>query len=176
MNLYKLHDTPESLHRHKEADKEVPKIFWPVYAESKEELEKREDAIIKDPIIASRYAKIHLKKPWPKAEATIATNAEASFSYARHVLKGPFPKGEETISKNPFYACSYAMHVLKGPFKKAEKVMAQYGHESYEYALTIDEPFIAGEKAIVNDGYAKSYVDKFPERKEVIINLIRERP
>ena len=73
MNLYNLHEDPQSLPHFGEAHEYVPNLFWDKYRNKPEELRKREAAISKDPDYAHYYS--------------------------RHVLKGPFPAGEETIAE-----------------------------------------------------------------------------
>lgn len=171
MNLFKLHDNPEDLHRHKDKDTHVPKVFWNKYVGDKEELQKREDAIAKDPIMAAKYTVMYLKKPWPEAETAISKSAHASVQYASSIIKGPWPKGEDAIAKDTFYSRLYAKEVLKAPFKKGELKMAKNAYDAAEYARAINQPFIAGESAIAKSHFASNYIKQFPERKDAIEKL-----
>jgi lambda repressor-like predicted transcriptional regulator len=131
MNLYKLHDNPESLKHHDEAHESVPSLFWEKYKKDPAELKKREDPIAKDPKYAYMYAKDVLHGPFHKGENAIAKNSVCAYLYAKHVLKGSFPKGEDTIAKDDYYAYYYAKNVLKGPFSKGEKTIlnSEYADE-----------------------------------------------
>src|SRR5574339_222970 len=125
MNLYDFHNKPESLHKHKEADKEVAQHFWDKYSyrsgnddTAKQDLKYREDAIAKSGKHSYWYARDILKGPFPKGENAIAKDAEIAYGYAKNVLKGPFPKGEDIIAKKSSFAYMYAKNILKGPFPK----------------------------------------------------------
>lgn len=63
------------------------------------------DILFKDQDIASLcygYAKWHIKKPFPKGEPYIATEATYAYYYAVDVLRGPFLLGEKTILESPY--------------------------------------------------------------------------
>ena len=90
-----------------------------------------------------------------------------------NVLNGPFPKGEDAIAKNPFNSLNYARDVLKGPFPKGEKTLATDPVIALHYAVYAKKkPFPEGEASIVKSANAtKSYLEKFPERKDAIEKL-----
>ena len=99
MNLYNLHEDPQSLLYFRETPEIVPDLFWDKYRYDKEELKKREREI-------SKYA-------------------EYSYYYARYVLKGSFPAGEEAISKDAEYAKDYAEYILRADFYLDGKLIAK---------------------------------------------------
>ena len=45
MNLYNLHNHPESIHNHHKQDTHVPEYIWNKYHDNPNELKKRESAI-----------------------------------------------------------------------------------------------------------------------------------
>lgn len=146
MNIYDLHNKPESLHLHDHADKNVPAVFYDKYKSKPEELKKREDAIAK-----SNFA----------------------CSYALYILKGPFPKGESTISKDPVQAYFYAKHIIKGPWPKGELCMSRDSEMAARYAMDIlKEPWPKGEAAVAaSKSDSAPYIKCFPERTEAILQL-----
>ena len=107
MNLYKMHDEPESIHGHDKSDKEIPDIFWEKYKNNPAELQKREDAIAKSAKFACYYAQGVLKGPFPLGESAIAKNADYACNYAHFVLKHRFPEGEPAITKDKHWAEQY---------------------------------------------------------------------
>ena len=125
MNLYKMHDEPESIHGHDKSDKEIPDIFWEKYKNNPAELKKREDAIAKSAKFAYYYVYYILKGRFPKGEPAIAKSAKFACYYAQGVLKGPFPLGESAIAKNADYACNYAHFVLKHRFPEGEPAITK---------------------------------------------------
>lgn len=140
MNLYDLHDKPESLHKHKEADKEVPDHFWDKYSyqsgndgTAKKDLQYREDAIVKSGKHSYWYARDILKKPFPKGENSIAKDPESAYRYAMDVLKGPFKKGEKTILSKPYFASQYAILTDK-VYPAAESVILRNLMAAFAYA------------------------------------------
>lgn len=150
MNLYNLHDKPESLHGHKRADKEVGSVVYDKYKHDEKALEDsdRKKAMSKYPTHAYQYAMTTGK---------------------------PFPEGEDAIAKNPSYALRYAMYILKGPFPKGEDAIAKIADESYQYSQLIGKPFPKGEanmdlnsKSYLTKFHSEQYVKKFPERAKHI--------
>jgi hypothetical protein len=178
MNLYKLHDKPEDLHRHEDADKEVPAHFWDKYAyesgnkdPSDTSLKDREDALAKSPKYAYYYAEKE-KGKFPEGEKAISTDGKYAYLYAKHILDGRFPAGEKAIAKNGSYSFLYAQ-LLGRAFPEGENAIAQSAIRSLHYAVfVLRKPFHLGEKAIANNEDAlKGYINKFPERKEAIEKL-----
>ena len=107
MNLYNLHEDPQSLRYFRETPEIVPDLFWEKYRYDKEELKTREKYIANHAIYAYLYARDVLEGPFPAGEAAIATDAHFAYWYAGQVLRGPFPAGEEAISKDAFYVKLY---------------------------------------------------------------------
>jgi hypothetical protein len=155
MNLYKLHDKPESIHGHDKMDTHVIDAFWDKYKDNPAELKKREKAIAKHTEYAHHYANI-LKGPFPAGEDAIAKDAFSSLYYAGSILKGRFPKGEKEIAKYPGYAYRYAEYVLKGPFKLGEDAISKNPEYAFKYAYYIlKKKWSKGEDAINKDPYFK---------------------
>ena len=112
MNLYNLHEDPQSLRYFRETPEIVPDLFWDKYRNKPEELKAREKAISKAVKFASLYALDVLNSPFPAGEAAIAADAGYAYLYALDVLKGPFPAGEEAITKSAEYTYNYTASVL----------------------------------------------------------------
>lgn len=155
-----MHDKPEELHKHKEADKEVPQHFWDKYVyelgdtvDTKKTLRDREDAIAKSAKYSYLYAKAVLKGAFSKGEKAIAKDAQYAYSYARLINK-PFRAGEDIIAKSAIQSLHYAAFVLRAPFSKGEPAIAKFAEE--------DD---SGNTA------TKAYLSKFPERKDAIEKL-----
>lgn len=108
MNLYDLHQSPERLHRHADADMIVPEIFWPKYVDNLDELKKRELAIATSSTYSYLYVSQILHHQWPLGEAAIARNPDYSFFYASQVMRSSWPAAEPTIAASPFHSYLYA--------------------------------------------------------------------
>jgi hypothetical protein len=117
MNLYNLHNNPESLDHYDVSSELVPDLFWQKYWYSLNELKKREQYIATSARYSYLYAEKILKGPFKLGETAISENAQTSYLYAKHVLKGPFKAGEHAISENAHTSNRYAKVILEGPFK-----------------------------------------------------------
>jgi hypothetical protein len=120
VNLYKFHQEPKDLHKHKEADESVIEVFWDKYKKNPKELKKREPAIAKSAKYSYLYARNILEGRFPLGEPDIAKDGEYSYYYAEDVLKGRFELGEPAIAKSAEYSYLYARDVLKGKFPLGE--------------------------------------------------------
>jgi hypothetical protein len=137
MNLYKFHQSPEDLHKHKEADESVVDMFWDKYKKNPKELKKREPAIAKSAVYSYYYAKNVLEGKFPLGEPAIAKSSEYSYWYARYVLEGKFPLGEPAIAKSATYSYYYAIDVLKGRFPLGEPAIKLNIHLWKEYKICL---------------------------------------
>ena len=124
MNLYKFHNTPESLDFYEKVSETNPELFFFLYQGVPDELKKREKYIATDAKYAYYYAYYTLEALFPAGEAAIAKDAEYACYYAKNVLKGPFPKGEAAIAKDARFAYKYAKDVLKADFYLDGKLIA----------------------------------------------------
>lgn len=181
MNLYKLHDNPKDLHKHKEADIHVVQHFWDKYLSDeveskKKQLAKREDAIAKSAMHSFLYASEILRQPFPKGEAALTKNTDYAFMYAKYVLQGPFPKGEDAISKSGYYSFNYAMLTDKR-FDKGEKSILSNGDQAVNYAAIflnnrwpeLEHVILAGKRPAVAVAYAQRVLKKpWPEAEPLI--------
>lgn len=102
MNLYTLHDHPESIHGHDKKDSRVPELIWAKYKKDPASMKKYESVLAKDSHYAYLYAANILRHKWLKGEPAIAKDATCSWEYVMHVLKKPFPKGEKAILGSSF--------------------------------------------------------------------------
>ena len=127
MNLYKFYSNPEELNGYEDRIYYVPRLAFEALEENpnREDKNRLEDGITKNPKYAFIYADSVLHAPFPKGEDAIAKSGYYSYWYAREILKGPFPKGEDVIAKDAERSCRYAVYILKGPFPKGEDVMRQ---------------------------------------------------
>ena len=92
-----------------------------------------------------------LDQPFPAGEAVIATDVEYSYEYAT-MLDKPFPAGEEAIANDDSYRLLYTRNILK--FHRSpswENLIKNNPRRSYEYAMTLNQPFPLGEPAILKD-------------------------
>ena len=134
MNIYNLHNQPESLHKHAIAQETVPKLIWHKYQNNLTKLKDYEDILAKSPEFAFHYAWQVLKKPFPKGEPAIAKDPKYTVKYAEYVLDGPFKLGEPNIAKDVRLSFFYARDVLKGHrFPLAEPLIAKDAHFSVAY-------------------------------------------
>ena len=164
MNLYTLHDHPESIHGHDKKDTRVPELIWAKYKKDPASMKKYESVLAKDPYYACFYATDILHGRFPLGEKAIATNAPQSFTYARDALHGPFKLGEDMISKSPLYAFMYAEEVLKHKWLKGEPAIAKSAVCAYEYATRIlKKAFPAGEASFEDSPYYKLRYNEFLE-------------
>lgn len=74
------------------------------------------------------YVSVILRKPFPEAEAIIATSPYDSLVYAQYVLRGPFPAGEKAIRSNSTLSARYD-HVIKNMAAAKKALTNQYGDE-----------------------------------------------
>lgn len=148
MDLFKFHDEPTSLHKHAEATEVVPKLVIEKYKDNPKELKKREAILAKDTNVAWKYVDEISRKPFPAGEEAISKSASRATMYAVLYLKRRFPKGEAVISTTASSALIYARDVLHKPFPEGEASIAN------RRDFTID------------------YLEHFPERKEVMNNLL----
>jgi hypothetical protein len=133
MNLYSLHDCPESLDDYAVAQETVPELIWKKYKNDPVELKKREQYFAKSAKYSYLYAEV-LQRPFGLGELAIVADAYWSYMYARDVFKGPFEASEAAIAKDAFCSYMYAKYILKGPFKAGEDTIAKsiYYKEVYE--------------------------------------------
>jgi len=108
MNLYKLHTNNEQLLGYEER-LQVPIIAWRhvLYyiqnftgQDNKELIKKTEhlqDAILKDPEFAYKYALRVIQGRWPAAEEIIATDYETIFDYSYDILRGRWRAVEDIM-------------------------------------------------------------------------------
>ena len=119
MNLYDLHNKPESLHKRKEADEQVAEVIWSRFPHNSEKLKQYEDILAKDARIALAYSHWVLGKEWPKGEKAIA-NSKFAYDYWKFVINRDagvngtmskrFPAGEKAIARIPSHAIQYTMN------------------------------------------------------------------
>jgi hypothetical protein len=138
MNLYKFHQSPEDLHKHKEAEDSVVDMFWDKYKNNPKELKKKEWAIAKSAEYSYLYARNILEGRFELGrfelgEPAIAKSAEYSYLYAADVLNGKFPLGEPAIAKSAKYSYYYAEDVLHGKFPLGEPEIAKKANLWKEY-------------------------------------------
>ena len=104
-NLYNFHENPSQLAGYDQAHEKIPVFIWNRYKKyseknKKEELEKRKEALAKDPKFAYMYALIVEQGRFPEGEDAIGRNTDWAFHYAMEIVKGRFPKGESAIKQN----------------------------------------------------------------------------
>lgn len=162
MNLYDLHDDPESLDHHSLVDERVPKLFWPrlmaktknvTKAKQKEIFKPYEKFIINSPWYAYTYARVILMGRWIEAEDTIAQDGFSSYRYATEVLTGRFKKGEAAIGK--IRQCiDYARNIMQGRFPEGEDYIASKPDLIHTYVHYVTKkPFPKGEPIIAEHAY-----------------------
>lgn len=157
MNLYSIHDQPEKLHKHKDADKLVPSVIWDKYVNDEEKLMQYEDILAKDGRTAYSYALYVLGHQFPKGEKAIA-NSKYAYDYWRHVInRGAgsggsytkrFPAGEKSIARVRSHAITYTMQTHQGL-------------PEFEETFKNDPNLI------------KVYIDTFPFRKEAMEKYLK---
>jgi hypothetical protein len=126
MNLYKLYAKPNQLIGYKQAKDVVPELIWSSVTLGDPLSEKQlavlasdaeyalryahrisgrfpqgEPAILKNPMVAVKYAYQVIYGRWPMGEAAIAKDAWSSFNYAKEVLLDRFPAGEHFLHSDP---------------------------------------------------------------------------
>ena len=94
--------------------------------------------IQKDPLCASLYAELILKRRWAEAEPYIATSPLHSFEYARSVVNGRWKEGEASIMSVPGLVYHYAKDVVKGRWLEAEHIMKRTTMWKKEYENVFD--------------------------------------
>lgn len=153
MNLYSLHDKPENLHKHKEADDKVASVIWDKYPHNAEKLKPFEDILAKDPRTAFSYAHWILRAPWPSGEAAIA-KSKFAYDYWKTVINPKankekrFPAGEKMIARNKIHAVQYTLQT-------------HHGLPEFEATLINDPKKVA------------TYIDVFPFRKEALEKYLK---
>ena len=136
--MYDYHSSAEELDNYDKADKDIPSLFWNKYSNHKDELLKRRDAIMTDPIYIVLYANV-LHERIPEGESLIATSAKESYNYAIEVIKGRFPEGEKIILTDPLITYSYVRNIIKDRWLEAEKIFKNDIEfmEDYKYLISI---------------------------------------
>ena len=105
MNLYQLHNNPQSLYGYKEAPYRIPSIAYELAAKKYRRPEQRdpklESVIAQDPEWAFWYAYRVIKDRWPESEPVIAQDPGWAYWYARNIIKDRWPEAESVIAQNP---------------------------------------------------------------------------
>jgi len=83
------------------------------------------DILKTDPDLASMWATIAFKKPWPDAEPYIIKNEVAAFRYAAHV-KGKWPEFEQQLLDHgsTYHKARYAAKFFNGKWPEAERTLS----------------------------------------------------
>ena len=133
--------------------------------ETGERFREGEEAILRSPSYAYRYALEVLERRWPEAEEVIATDADSAMRYAALVAEKRWTEfadsvtaqiAESVISVNPNSAAAYASYFFKGArWKRAEDNVILFGDPegAFEYLLfTFSKRWPEAEAIIAKDG------------------------
>ena len=88
-------------------------------ARGKELTPEEEGTIATSPEMSYRYAVIN-DRPFPRGEATLASDAEYAFKYAKYILKHRFPAGEAAIVSDPRRSYLYRFFLRGAGLKWAD--------------------------------------------------------
>lgn len=173
MNLYNLHNDPQSLKGFENRQTHVPALL----KQSMNDRQLTDHQLKKvkgDPVLSYLYAVI-LKHPWAIGEKAIATDATTAFKYALTILKRPWPPGEEAIAKDPLMSLRYAKDVLNTAFPLGEKAISKDAKLSFRYARHLRDRFPKGEPMIAtipstSIPYAEEIIKgRFPAGEDLIV-------
>ena len=167
MNLYKLHNDPDSLYG--DRIKILAKEYWEnaPYLDSGETYRDFDDNLRHAYVFAKQLINAGFQGD-SHLEDLISTSAELSTKYAINALHGRFELGEDAIATDAIASNHYVRNIIKGRWKKGEDALASRKQTAYEYAKFINEPFPKGEEMSLKDdnSYSRRYYKRFPERKE----------
>jgi len=171
VNLYKLHNDPQSLD-HNSDRFYVPGILFQEMTDLSQdqlsdhdvEAEHLEKYIVTDPWASYVYAKNYLREPWPPGEPAIASVSRYAKDYARFVLDGPFPAGEKVIATNANHSYEYAYRALRARFPAGEEVILTDADNAFYYAKNVlERPWPEAEELLMNSEYFSKYYKRFKE-------------
>lgn len=153
-DLLSFHANPKTIERYDKVHGNVPEYIWHNNKNDHEKLKANSKKLMRDPIIAVRYAEKVLKGPWPEAEDIISKNPMAAVKYAKLIGKR-WQKGEKAIATDIDASLEYAQYVLKDRFIPGEEVIVTNLELAFYYMSQFKSDFSTSrwpalEKAILN--------------------------